>query len=205
MWLKKIADHNWFDLDDPLLTLYHGTSEFALPSIQREGVKPLNEESVIQQIVSDAGLNPRNIPDDVFKQVIRRKQPWVYWSSNIKLAKSYCSYVGCGGEFANDIYKWLKIWADEHKLPINPMKSGKTFVIKADIPREMVFVHQGNVIEYFQGVYQTFMKNREMFSTINVNDLLDDREFLTKEIPAQYITDIMPITEKEHVFYTDKW
>lgn len=196
MWLKKIADHNWWNLDDPLLTLYHCTSEFALPNIQREGVKPLDEDKIIEQVVMNAGLNLKDVPSKVFSQVIRREQPWVYWSTYMNMAKRYCAYVGGGGEFAVDVYRWLKIWADENKLPINPMKTGKTFIIKADIPREMIYVYQGNVIEYFKQVYQTLVKHN-----LNVNDSMDSREFLTKEVPAQYITDIIPTVGEVEKFW----
>lgn len=192
-WLQKIAveEHKWYNLDDPLITLYHATSSLLWPKIKIEGLKPPNVQNIVDEVIVSAGFSPDEIPNWVKSELDLRRDPKVHWGMSPRLAEGYATYVGAGGEIAYSTYWKIEAWAKENGLEgrLKPRPKSATVMIRGDIPREMA--QRPGYGREFKSLndYFRFILGRlqERGNEHNKETILDTAEIITGPVPPQYL------------------
>lgn len=188
-WLKMaIGEHKWYDLNDPLVTLYHATSSLLWPKIQIQGLKPPNVKEIVEEVIQSAGFSLEEIPAWVKSEIDLRQDSRVHWGLSPKIAEEYATYVGVGGEIAYSTYRKIAIWAKENGFEsrLKPRVQSATVIIRGDIPREMA----GRAGRAFKSLndYFAFVLERLRGSEFSKEEILDSAEIVTGFVPSEYLS-----------------
>lgn len=188
------GEHAWYDLDDPLITVYHGTRSGLLPIIRENGLQPSNVEYIVNTVIEDSGFNVDSVPSWVKNEIqMRGNKDFVFVSLSPSDARGYAESNDLGGEIATVTRRSLESWVRNQgfeDMLRPPQDMGTPVVIKIDMPRRLLMSHHGDVNRYFARVVQNLSDSNKNISPADVFKK-NPSEFFARTIPPQYITTVM--------------
>ena len=184
----------------PTITLYHGSSDTYLDEIKKNGLKVPNAKQIVDDTIREAGFDPDKVPQWLQSEVVYRghqsgEKSTIFTTSDYRKAKGYSGARGLrvsgetfGGEIRTSTYHWLKKWAEEEKLPIKNIRSGKSIVIKLEVPKSIMSNSpkiKDDVDTAIHDLYDRIKENKLLLDEFDVELMSNE------DIPVKYIKGII--------------